>query len=302
MTRPTAKGIFGNLHLWFHASCGKPVEKDYADLCNLLNVQAYPHLSKIKSTMGLALNELMAIKYIFKWDVQKMSSKLGYKVVLIAGEELLRILDSSRPERRDAAPAVPLLPATSDAGVLSPAQETAIALLREYGVLPAKAASLVIALGPDTVTETVGYLTAGVLSSSRKEVENPAGLIIYSLEKGLQVPPKVKSLRKGTAPKPKSQDQLQRETERLEARLAYSEWVKGEEDRVVRAQFSQAELDQKLLAIVAELNRTDPRFSRMPGRARINMARITLRKELAKDAALPTFEEWQSASAQTSLF
>ena len=59
LTRPTAKGVFGNLHLWFHASQGRQVEKDYAELCNLLNIQAYPHLSKIKSTMGLALNELV---------------------------------------------------------------------------------------------------------------------------------------------------------------------------------------------------------------------------------------------------
>ena len=32
LTRPTAKGIFGYLHLWFHASHGRPVEKDYAEL------------------------------------------------------------------------------------------------------------------------------------------------------------------------------------------------------------------------------------------------------------------------------
>ncbi len=59
--------------------------RTYSELCNLLNVQVYPHLSKIKSTMGLALNELVKIKYISKWDVQKMSSKLGYKIVLTLG-------------------------------------------------------------------------------------------------------------------------------------------------------------------------------------------------------------------------
>ncbi len=105
LTRPTAKGIFGNLHLWFHASQGRPVEKDYSDLCNLLNVQAYPHLSKIKSTMGLALNELVAIKYLSKWDVQKMSSKAGYKVVLVPGEELMSILDNTRADRNGPSPA-----------------------------------------------------------------------------------------------------------------------------------------------------------------------------------------------------
>ena len=114
LTRPTAKGIFGNLHLWFHASQGRPVEKAYSDLCNLLNVQAYPHLSKINSTMGLALNEFVAIKYLSKWDVQKMSSKTGYKVVLVPGEELISILENTRSDRREQSPTCRrLIPSTS---------------------------------------------------------------------------------------------------------------------------------------------------------------------------------------------
>ena len=303
LTRPTAKGIFGNLHLWFHASCGKPVEKDYADLCNLLNVQAYPHLSKIKSTMGLALNELMAIKYISKWDVQKMSSKLGYKVMLVAGEELLRILDSSRPERREQSPALPEHAVeTGQAEALTPEQVIAVALLREHGVLPAKAASLVTMLGAETVTDTVEYLAAGALNSPRKKVENPAGLIIYSLEKHLQVPRKVRNSGKQTAPEPIRQQQLQEETELLESRLAYAEWTEAEEDRLVRSQFSQAELDQQLTIVVAELNRTDTRFAKLSVRARQDVAKATLRKKLAKDAGLPSFEDWQLASNQPKLF
>ena len=189
LTRPTAKGIFGNLHLWFHASAGKPVEKDYADLCNLLNVQAYPHVSKIKSTMGLALNELVAIKYVSKWDIQKMSSKQGYKVVLVPGEELLRILDSTRPERRDQLPTpVESAPHVAKKRALSVEEQEAESILKQHGILPAKAASLVAAFGPETVTETVDYLIANALNSRRKNVENPAGLIIYSLEQGMPVP------------------------------------------------------------------------------------------------------------------
>jgi hypothetical protein len=38
LKRPTAKGVFGYLHLWFHASQGRDVEKDYGELCILLNI------------------------------------------------------------------------------------------------------------------------------------------------------------------------------------------------------------------------------------------------------------------------
>jgi hypothetical protein len=51
--------------------------------------------------MGLALNELVSIKYLSKLDVQKMSSKIGYKIVLTAGNELLAVIENNRPERRE---------------------------------------------------------------------------------------------------------------------------------------------------------------------------------------------------------
>ncbi len=175
LTRPTAKGIFGNLHLWFHASQGRPVEKDYSELCNLLNVQAYSHLSKIKSTMGLALNELIAIKYLSKWDVQKMSSKAGYKIVLNPGEELLAILDNTRAERREQPlslqersmpePPVPKLSAK---------EQGAVDLLKLHGVLPARALKLVEAYGGEAVSETVEYLASQVLEGRRKSSESPS--------------------------------------------------------------------------------------------------------------------------------
>src|SRR6266852_4822284 len=61
LKRPTAKGIFGYLHLWFHASHGRQIEKDYAELCVLLNIPVYRHVSKIRDTMGRSLNELIEV-------------------------------------------------------------------------------------------------------------------------------------------------------------------------------------------------------------------------------------------------
>ena len=75
LNRPTAKGIFGNLHLWCHASQGRPVEKDYPDLCSLPEYSSLSAPVKIKSTMGLALNELLTIKYLSKWDIQRSKGK-----------------------------------------------------------------------------------------------------------------------------------------------------------------------------------------------------------------------------------
>ncbi|MGI4827267.1 MAG: replication initiator protein A [Janthinobacterium lividum] len=303
LTRPTAKGIFGNLHLWFHASSGRPVEKDYGDLCNLLNVQAYPHLSKIKSTMGLALNELVAIKYISKWDVQKMSSKLGYKVVLVAGDELLRVLDSTRPERRDQSPAPrslaepenPMRPFSSE-------EQEAAALLKQYGVLATKATNLVAMLGAHVVVDTVEYLASNALGSKRKNVENPAGLIIYSLEQGLPIPASFISSRKKKVSDLARKEMDQTEVRRLQEEIAYGEWIESEQERLLGEQFAQIELDRKLLQMIASLTQSDDRFRRMPSKARTDVARRMLRKELAAEMPLLSFEDWRKASPPASLF
>ena len=303
LTRPTAKGIFGNLHLWFHASQGRPVEKDYSELCNLLNVQAYPHLSKIRSTLGLALNELVAIKYLSKWDVQKMTSKAGYKVVLMPGEELLAILDNTRSERREPFPALPdRAPAEPEPVKFSVEEQEAVDLLRKYGVLPVKASKLVTHFGSESVCETVEYLAAQVFEGKRKNIDNPAGLIIYSLENSLPVPASFVSSRKRKATEEAQHRKRLKEQKLLQEQMAYSEWVDQQQDCAVHDHYAGDELNLKLDELVATLTHRDERVRRMPEKAQRDVAFRMLRKEIAAGIQLPTFEEWRMTTEQTRLF
>jgi hypothetical protein len=303
LTRPTAKGIFGNLHLWFHASQGRPVEKDYSDLCNLLNIQTYPHLSKIKSTMGLALNELVSIKYLSRWDVQKMSSKAGYKVVLTPGDELLAILDDTRSERRELPPGTGnRAPKEAELAKLSPEDLEAATLLKEYGVIPSKAAKLVANYGPELVCETVEYLAKEVIEGGRKNVNNPAGLIVYSLENSLPVPASFVSSRKRKAAEDAANHKRIKEQKLLQEQIAYSEWLDDQHDRAVREQYSDGGLGVKIDELSASLGRQDERVRRMPDKARKDLAYRMLRKEIANEVQLPSFEEWRKSAEQTRLF
>ena len=302
LTRPTAKGIFGNLHLWFHASAGKPIEKDYADLCNLLNIQVYLHLSKIKSTMGLALNELMSIRYISKWDVQKMSSKQGYKIVLAPGNELLRILDSTRPDRREHAASLPFIPANITSQLITAEDEEAETLLRSYGVLTAKAASLVARLGATVVMDTVEYLAATALAGRRKNVDNPAGFIIYSLEKGLPIPVEFVNSRQRAAIQEAEAQNSRDESAYALQHLDYTGWLMSERERFVKLQLSQAELDQRLVDMINQLAKKEKHFQRWSLAAKRDFARQLLYKELSANMEFPSFEEWRRSSMQGNLF
>src|SRR5215208_2890442 len=71
LKRDISKALFGHLSVWFYASRGQGVEKNYADLCRLLNIRAYPHLSKAGSVLAPSLNELVQIGYLSSWDLSR---------------------------------------------------------------------------------------------------------------------------------------------------------------------------------------------------------------------------------------
>ena len=297
LTRPTAKGIFGNLHLWFHASRGRTVEKDYGELCNLLNVQAYPHLSKIRSTMGLALNELVKIKYISKWDVQPMSSKKGYKIVLTPGEELLSVLQDPPQEGRGAREVLRLAASSTTTEV-----EEAVQCLQQVGVMPGKAKQLVERCGAETVIDTVEYLASQISAGRRGNIENPAGLIIYSLENGLPVPVEFVSGRRHRALEETAGKKTAQGEERLDAEMAYEQWVESRKEEALTSRYNEAELSDKLKEVVQERMRRDDAFRRVPAKNRVGLARQILVKELSEELTLPGFEQWLAEHHQTSLF
>lgn len=297
LTRPTAKGIFGNLHLWFHASQGRLVEKDYAELCNLLNVQVYPHLSKIKSTMGLALDELVNIKYLDKWDVQPMSSKAGYKIVLAPGPALMCVLRESYPEQRE------LVAADSEVSKIPSSPEgEAVRLLKKHGILPAKCSKLVERFGADLVCDTVEYLESQMSSGKRNSVENPAGLIIYSLEKELPVPAGFISSRRRELMRQAAERDRAKEEARQALELAYMRWVEGERQKALVERYSGEELEAKLSEVIKRNSKSDMFFRRVPPAQHRDLAIQLIKKEIRDDLVLPSLEEWQSQNGQIDLF
>jgi hypothetical protein len=296
LTRPTAKGIFGNLHLWFHASQGRQIEKDYAELCNLLNIQAYPHLSKIKSTMGLALTELVKIKYVSKWDVQPMSSKRGYKIILTAGDELLRILRTSRPDQQ------PLLESSIDeiAGEVDE-NDDAVKILTKHGIAPAKARQLVERFGSDTVTDTVEYFESQAMAGKRSRIDNPSGLIIWTLENGVTVPAGFISSRRREALRQASERERAKQEATMALEMTYQHWIEAKRKDAIQAQFPGEELQIKLREIVKS-RRSDPYFARVPEAQQLGLAMQVLAKEVRDTVDVPSFEEWRSQNSQISLF
>lgn len=300
LKRPTAKGIFGYLHLWFHASHGRQIEKDYAELCVLLNIPVYPHVSKIRDTMGRSLDELAEVGYLSKWDIKPMSTKDGYKLVLLPGEELLHVLAvSQRKQLEDeGAPAAPAIEQQQE----SAQQNAAFQALLERGISPAKAAALASQHDPAAILDQIEYGAFLIARDKRKKFDNPAGFIIYTVENEVPVPTSFVTSRRLKEQQEKAQSRQEKDAEAFELRIAYDEWIEGKIEGEIGNRFQGALLQKRLKNVIAQRVRNDERFGRMTGAQQEALALQFLRKDMREELVLPSFEQWCELKHQMQLF
>lgn len=305
LVRPTAKGIFVYLYLWFFASQGKEVEKDYTELCALLNVRAYDHVSKIRETMGLSLNDLVTIGYLKSWDIRAMSSKSGFKLVLTPGRALKEVLVLT--QRKQLAFAA----AHTDAP-LSELEERAKCILVERGVSPSKAKELVHRHDARRLLDSAEYVGYQVASDGKNTIKNPAGYLISFVEGEQKIPHSYKTSRQVQE---EEQSRRQKETlkaaeqqnalELMHARVEYDRWCDAQAEAMIASRFNSDTLSKRLRVISSQLRKdanVAGMLDRMPGESRRAELMRALKREVAKEMALPTLKEWRTANPQGALF
>ena len=305
LVRPTAKGIFVYLYLWFFASKGKEVEKDYAELCALLNVRAYDHVSKIRETMGLSLKDLVEIGYLKSWDIKPMSSKAGYKLILVPGSAMKEVL--SLTQRRQLAFA-----ATPSDTPLSEPCELAKSALIEQGVSSTKAAELVRKYEPSGLLDRIEYVACQIEADRTRKIKNPAGFLISFIEGEQQIPSSFKTKRERQI-----EDRCRLEVEQQRAaenarqfadfqlREEYRMWCMAQAEEFIAQQLKGELLSKRLRELSSQL-RKDRVYATMldritPDQRRLELMRA-LKQEIVKELALSSFEEWTEANPQSALF
>ncbi|MGI4828816.1 MAG: replication initiator protein A, partial [Janthinobacterium lividum] len=302
LVRPTAKGIFVYLYLWFFASQGKEVEKDYAELCALLNVRAYEHVSKIRETMGLSLTDLVEIGYLKSWDIKPMSSKAGYKLVLTPGRALKEVLTlTQRKQLAFAAAYVEPLP-------LSDAREQARTQLVEHGVSPAKAAELARKLDVQALLDRIEYVSSQVACDRKGNIKNPAGYLIRFAEDEQPIPSTFLSSRQRRVEERRRQEaDVEHPVETVETlaemqlQEEYERWCRTETDEHIRSTFPEVMLARRMREISSRVRKDGvaaASLDRMRPEARRAELMRVLRGEVRKELMLPTLAEWVEANPQ----
>ena len=305
LVRPTAKGIFVYLYLWFFASQGKEVEKDYAELCALLNVRRYDHVSKIRETMGLSLTDLVNIGYLKSWDIRAMSSKSGYKLVLNPGWVMKEVLLMTQRKQQ-------LAVATSGKPALTAAQQQARTALVEQGISQSKATELVQKLEPIVIQDRMEYVAQQIGLNTKKNIKNPAGYLIRFLEGYQEVPKSFVSSRERLVEEERKfgKEALEAQeracqTERMKLEALYDEWCLAEASLLIDQQFSEVKLDARLKQISSQLRKQKAMaamLNRMTQEQRRRELLEYMKREVLKEMQLLSIDEWQANYPQGVLF
>lgn len=183
-----AKALVPLLQVWLYASQEDgSFEKRYDELCQILNVTEYKHLSKIKEKLSPALNELKSHGYLAQWKIVATADKKAFKVVFSHGEKYHR----DRRKRLGQAEGESVTGNGSKhllGTKLTEERQSIVKALVERGVLESAAVELVVALPADqTIQDQLEWIDELVKTSEGK-IKNKPGFIIHLLKGNVAVP------------------------------------------------------------------------------------------------------------------
>lgn len=302
LTRPAAKILIGTLYFWFGAADNPYVTRDYKDLCNLLGITCYKHKSKIKEKLGPSLNELVAIGYLTKWDVQPMIAKAtGFKICMWAGPEIIRVISGIKVMKvRQSKSLRAGLEATTK---LTEGQNAAMAALVEQGVSSAKAQDLAMHYPSEHIRDQIEYGLDVIQADNngRKRLDNPSGYLIWRITESVPIPASFFAARR------QEQEEENMEKERADnlrmttLQLEYAQWKDRQIDAELETRFVSQDLDAKLNELTEEI-RKDKVFQNWSPAARKKQALQMLRRDVAAEFMLPNFDQWLVDHPQSELF
>jgi hypothetical protein len=294
LNRNIAKALFGHLTLWFYASRGQAVEKKYTDLCQILHIRAYPHLSKARSVLEPSLDELMEIGYIAEWELAPTADRHDFKLILLPGVNLLSL---------------PHFTTAIQAGRRTALESSAppwVAELVQRGVSERRARQLVLDVPQSQrVVDQIEYMDFLVAQDrrGRGRITNPAGLYIWAIEENLPVPDHFE-----TSARRRSRDEANRHqnatlSSAYQLQLDYDQFclerVRFHMNTHMSGESVEAGIREHLNLLKREQREW---FSRVPDAVRREVAITRFEAEVRQKLTLPALEQWTKSKVQAALF
>jgi hypothetical protein len=294
LKRDISKALFGHLSVWFYASRGQNVEKKYTDLCKLLNIRAYPHISKARAVLEPSLQELVEIEYLSSWEVLRTACGGDFKLVLCPGRRLLSLPNFS-----------PVVNAEARA-VLEARLPSWVNDLIQRGVAERKARQLALDIAEDQpVSDQIEYADHLIQQDQRArgKIVNPPGFFVWAIENNLSVPGAFETSRKRRLRETQEQVTNAEHFRTLQLKNEFDEYCQHEVSNHIQSGYPAERLETALREQMKTIRREQPEwFGRVPDAIRLEVAMSRLRAAIKQSLDLPEFEEWRTIQGQRPLF
>jgi hypothetical protein len=294
LRRDIAKALFGHLSVWFYASRGQSVEKNYTELCQLLHIRAYPHLSKARSVLEPALVELTEIGYLSSWELTQTSRGTDFKLSLSPGERLLSLPNFTSVVNGESR-------ASLEASLPS-----WIAELVTRGVTERRARQMALDL-PESqaVMDQIEYADHLIAQDKRGrgKISNPAGFYIWALEQNLSVPAEFETSRVRAFRAARERNEMQEQTRALLLQQEYESFRDDLVSRRMNADYDAEKLESAIKENLKALKRSQSEwFGKVPESTRRELAIGQIRQSVRERINIPTFEQWLNKEGQLRMF
>ena len=302
LKKDIGKALFGHLHVWFYASRCRPVERRYAELCQLLDIRRWNHLSKIRQILAPSLEELQRIRYLQEWDVVRTADGEDYKLVLSPGERIVSVL---KPRVNGSF--------TQGNECIDPASASTLVDMVKRGIREADARRLLLDVPNDQyIPDQIEWFDE-LMRRMRSSVQNPPGFLYTMIRDGWPVPADFVTLRKRALQRelqerkiadPESVAEAQRSLRKMHLEEHYRRYREEETDRSIAEKFPGQALQRKLSVLKKEILARNPdlypnaRDGWGVSPALDHHAMQALREEIGNALGLLTFEEFCLQSQQ----
>ena len=293
-----SKALIPLLQVWFYAARSKSivrVEKRYSELCGILSIRRWAHLSKIRQILTPSLDELKGLKVLKYWDVEKTADGTDFKIILGPGEKFL----SEHRARLNGK--------TAADEVLDPRSQEILKALLDRGVIEEKARRMLLDL---PVNQPVldqlewGDFEIARRAETREKIQNPPGFYIYLLETNCRVPQDFETARKRQARETaqrQKQDagalEARRQLRQMMLEEQYASYCSAEYETYVNTRMDAQELEKRLRVARAAIRKSWG--ANLPEASLKYYARQHLHEQIAGEVKLMSLEEFSRRNQLT---
>jgi hypothetical protein len=284
-----SKALAPLLHIWLYASKNDGCfEKRYDELCAILNITEYRHLSQIKRKLGPSLDELRDLGYLSRWEVGRTVSDRAFKIAFYHGEKFTvrRLAEGNGKNAQNRGSENKVTDASLKAE------------LTKRGISDRRARALLSEL-PEDPAEALRVIEWADREIERTRPANPAGFMIHLIQEKVTPPQEFLSSEQLRTLDEEAEAQRSRDEELARQHAEYEEYTQQEVQQHINA-LPASEYEERIDAKKDELVGRFDALKRSPAQTIRESADRALRHDIEKELHLVTFEEYCQKRATDS--